>query len=315
MDFVYDEEALNQEVPKDKVAKKDEKTNEVFNKLENELNSVYEKATKEIKKIVQEDDNGLQLNLPLDPNTSAKAQKILSDLDSGLANVESVATSYWNKVTAPTFWSNVTEQLSSKLESVGLNKPDLNPIKENESKEGSVSLLAAGNRTEAELKNLSCNKQVFLQRGSKPSLDADFYIDSKTDEISQILSKDKSLEKLMNEIVPVKISYVDFWNIYFYERDAILKKEEKRREILERSKQEETHNEDEEGGWDDEEEDDDNIHSETTKSEPNTDDSVVIVTKEDAEDNGIRNEEEEKAAKGDNEEDDDDDDDDDDDWE
>lgn len=258
MEFAYDEDALNQEAT-EKI-KKDQKTNEAFDKLENELGGVYEIASSKLKSLVKEDKDGIKLDLPIDEATTKKAQEYLSTLDSNLAQVENVASSYWNKVTTPNFWSSVTDKLSVQLDNV----INLTATEEKNQTTGNTSSIA-GNRTEAEIKKLCNNKDIYLKY-EKINLNPNFDIEGKTEEISKILESNKELEALMNSIVPQEIKYKDFWNIYFVKKSEIVEMEEKRKKLLEEAASRE-----EEICWDD---DDDN--DETREESP------VIVKKEDA---------------------------------
>lgn len=63
--------------------------------------------------------------------------------------------------------------------------------------------------------------------------EADFDVDSKTDQITRLLTKyPETLDKLMNHLVPVKISYKSFWYSYFNQLGVIDKAELKRKELL-----------------------------------------------------------------------------------
>ena len=270
MEFFYEEQALaNDPHKKDS---HDEKTEEAFHKLEDEVSKRYDETAKALKGFVGEAENGVKLNLPLDPAVSERTQQYLGQLDSNLQNVEKLAQGYWTKVSNPGFWSNVTNNLSNKFEQIvqfgeeageeGSEGMDNGHGKEN------PKTVVGGNRTETELKTLSTDESVYLN--NKLSLPKDFDADSKTQEISQILEKDMDLANLMNAIVPQKISYKDFWNIFFTQRQRILEMETTRRKILENkeiSKEEEI-------AWDEEEDDNDK-----------QDEEPVIIKKEDTADN------------------------------
>ncbi|CDF90065.1 uncharacterized protein ZBAI_07033 [Zygosaccharomyces bailii ISA1307] len=265
MEFFYDEQALASEQPS--TAKHDEKTEEAFNKLEDEVSKQYDKTAQALKKFVAESEDGVKLNLPLDPETSLKAQRYLGQLDSNLQNVEKVAQGYWTKVSNPGFWSSMTNSLSSKLEQVvRVNDEELN---QNASK-----AVVGGNRTESELRALSTDKSIYLD--NKSAAPASFDVDDKTEEISKILEKDKDLANLMNEIVPQSIPYKDFWNTYFTLRQKIFEMENNRRKILE-GKQD---SKDEEIAWDEEE--DETEGNEEEGNDKNREEPVIIK-KEDTE--------------------------------
>lgn len=360
MEFFYEEEVLNKVKDQQKVDKeidvrkeknhdndievphlnKDERTNHIFDKLEDQIGDVYEKTVSKLKEIVNDvNTEGLAIPIPLiDEETSTKAQKYIETLDNNLASMENAATSYWNKMSKSNFWSNVTQNLTSQFENTvnfvsdvinndfpNINSKEHATVKDDE-KDGKV--IIGGSRTETELKNLSNNKLLYLEYQPEDNFKEITNIKDRTQEIDQILKKDKDLETLMNKLVPDSITYTKFWSIYLYERARILDREDKRLKLLanEYSKDKDIKEkyknspsvesvnkveEMEEVGWGDEEDDDDD------------DSSVVIVKKEDVEDSSkpsylknvedMKKDESNKKNNMDGEGDDDDDDDDD--WE
>lgn len=253
MEFFYDEQAVANEETSGK--NHDERTDQVFHKLEDEVSKQYQRTTNVLKQMVKEDEQGVKVNLPLDPEVSETAQRYLKQLDNNLHNVENLALNYWTKVSDAGFWPSVTEKLGSKLEQ--LVSLDESPSGPQQSGKGA----AGGNRTEAELRALSTDKSIYLN--SKLEYSEEFDADAKTEEIAKILEQDKEMANLMNEVVPAEVSYKDFWRIYFTQRQRILEMEDKRKKLL-AGKDSEV----EEVGWDDEEAD-------ATEEEP------VIVKKED----------------------------------
>lgn len=284
MEFFYEEQALANDPHKKE--DHDEKTDEAFHKLEDEVSKKYDETAKTFKGLVSDAGEGVKLNLPLDPAISEKTQRYLGQLDSNLQNVEKLAQDYWTKVSNGGFWSNVTSNLSNKFEQIVQfgeegdegGSEEVNKDNDGGNNNESSKAVVGGNRTETELKTLSTDKLLYLN--NKLPLPKDFDADSKTQEISQILEKDMDLANLMNAIVPQEISYEDFWNIYFTQRQRILEMETTRRKILENK---ETTKE-EEVAWDEEEEDKQN-------EEP------VIIKKEDTADNNANNEKHEASNK------------------
>lgn len=267
MEFFYEEQALANDPHKKE--DHDEKTEAAFHKLEDEVSKRYDETAKAFRGFVNEAEEGVKLNLPLDPAVSERTQHYLGQLDSNLQNVEKVAQGYWNKVSAGGFWSNMTSNLGNKFEQIIQFTDD--DKEKGDSKENSKTIVG-GNRTETELKTLSTDESVYLN--SNISLPKDFDADSKTEEISQILEKDTDLANLMNSIVPQKISYKEFWYIYFTQRQRILEMETTRRKILENKGT----NKEEEIAWDEEEDDNDK-----------QDEEPVIVKKEDTTDSETTN--------------------------
>ncbi|CAI4056528.1 hypothetical protein SUVZ_02G1970 [Saccharomyces uvarum] len=262
---------------------RDVKTNEAFQKLEEEVNKQYEKTTSAFKKLVVEKDDGIEINIPISDETTEAAQKYLKKLDDNIHNVENLAQSYWSKMKTKSFWSGFGSTNNRA------NNDSADNVEGLEEKEIAVG----GNRTEAELRTLSREKSVYLD--SKLDLEKELFdVDEKTDEICLILQGDKDIARLMNDIVPHQISYKNFWNMYFSEKNRILDKESKRKEILFKKEKEA------EIGWDDEDEE-----IEAEASTKNEDEAKVEDPKKEVE---------EVNKDGGNDEDDDDDDDDDD-WE
>ncbi|QLL32699.1 hypothetical protein HG536_0D02210 [Torulaspora globosa] len=270
MEFFYDEQAVANAEPS---KERDEKTEQVFNKFEDEVSKQYERTASALKKIIKEDEDGVKLNLVLNPEVSETAQRYLRQLDDNLQGVEKAALNYWSKVSDASFWPSVAGKLGNSLDKL----VKLDETQRGEKSGQTASGAAGGNRTEAELKALSTNKALYLDR--EPASGKDFDADAKTEEIARILETDKDMANLMNEIVPESISYNEFWRIFFRERQKILDREGKRREILMEKRAQE-----EEIGWDDED-------AEINEEE------AVIVRKEDtslekdSEKAGARNEE------------------------
>lgn len=282
MEFFYEEEALNQNAAasqpvsqndsKDSHAehmRKDDKTNEAFNKFEDEVGNVYEKTTSKLKDIMSNDSSDINIQIPLmDDETAAKAQKYIKTLDSNLASIENVATSYWNKVSSSGFWSNVTQNLSSQVDDivkiVTENSPeDDGPLKHDDDDD---SKTIGGNKTKRGLRKLSTDKTIYLEY-KKDSSYKEIMIKDKASEISSLLKDDKELDSLMKNIVPELISYNEFWSIYFNEKTKVPTMENEKIIAAKDSDEKETKdNETIDWGNDDEEEEDS---------------SVVIVKKED----------------------------------
>ncbi|KAK6454773.1 uncharacterized protein RJT20DRAFT_51963 [Scheffersomyces xylosifermentans] len=87
--------------------------------------------------------------------------------------------------------------------------------------------------------------------------------DTQTKEIAELLEKyPTTLTKLMNEIVPVKVSYNLFWYRYFKNSDKLKESEKKRKELLMRKENSQNTNngdDEEEFTWDDDEEEEEAV--------------------------------------------------------
>lgn len=124
------------------------------------------------------------------------------------------------------------------------------------------SLRSAANygtsRYDSELFKLHTSPEMFLndKLDEETELKA-FNVEDKTETISELLEKyDATLRKVMNEIVPVKISYPAFWYRYFKLEADLKLQDEKRRKLLQTKKQKtgaEDEEEEEDFTWDDDE--------------------------------------------------------------
>ncbi|CCH61899.1 hypothetical protein TBLA_0F03620 [Henningerozyma blattae CBS 6284] len=270
MDFVYEEQVLANEATPDPNQKHDEKTEQLFENLENNINTNYEKTKGLIENFLHEDDSneGINIDLPISDEYTAKANELLANLDNGLKSVETKVTdtvnSYWNNFSVNSLWDSINTATNSALNSKA-PQPNSNVV-------------LAGNRTEAELQKLSTDKSIYLKDLSIKVDPKVVDIDSKTDEIAKLLEVNKNLSSLMNDIVPSKINYQTFWYIYFTEKTKILDMETKRKTLLNSSKTstQAIKDADEDLGWDDDDDDDD-FDNTDSKSEP-----PVIIQKKDA---------------------------------
>ncbi|KMU83825.1 BSD domain-containing protein [Coccidioides immitis H538.4] len=78
----------------------------------------------------------------------------------------------------------------------------------------------------------------------------EFKIDSKTDVISKDLETYPELRRAMENLVPEKVEYADFWRRYYFLRMVIETEEKRRKELLQAS----TAGDDEEVAWDEDSE-------------------------------------------------------------
>ena len=90
-------------------------------------------------------------------------------------------------------------------------------------------------RFEASLHVVHSNLDGFLKDPVSPQwqdFKSSFRIDDKTEDISGDLEKFPELRKAMEQCVPEKVDYGDFWCRYYFYRSAIESEEQKRRELL-----------------------------------------------------------------------------------
>lgn len=270
MEFFYEEQATGnggQLVEGD--LKSDKDTEKAFQELEGTIDEQYQRTARALKKFVN-DERDVKLNIPLDTRISEKAQGALDSLDTQLQNVEHLAQDYWKKVSTKSFWSSVSNTLGSKLDEVVKINDQKSSTVCSQTPDAKATAPVAGNRTEAELRMLSSNDKIYLE--NEDELPDDFKVDEYTAEISQLLTENKNLELLMNALVPEKLSYQDFWNIFFLKRNRIFEMERKRKELLKKEEEE-----DKEIDWDDEEEEPElgKASNSENKKEPNKSDIDV----------------------------------------
>lgn len=153
---------------------------------------------------------------------STQANKALDSLDSKLEIVEQQAGKFVSLFSS--FFSNIVSIDNPKEESSGepetlFSKPVI------------PGPAYSSSRFDNDLFKLHTTEAVFLEspRDEGNKLD----INEKTEEISKLLEKyPDTLERLMNKLVPVEISYQDFWSRYFSEELKLKESEQKRKELL-----------------------------------------------------------------------------------
>jgi hypothetical protein len=184
-------------------------------------------------------------------NLQQHASNTLDSLDSTLELVEKQAGKYVTQLTS--FFSGMVSVNPGDLQpdesTETLFKTPLNP-KEN----------YGTSRYDNDLYNLHTTASIYTsdEADSEEEIKK-FNADAKTAEISKLL-KDypNTLTKLMNDLVPVKISYELFWYRYFKAEAKLKESEKKRKELLKRKENKDASDhgdDDEEFTWDDEEED------------------------------------------------------------
>lgn len=160
-------------------------------------------------------------------NLQQHASNTLDSLDSTLELVEKQAGKYVTQLTS--FFSGMVSVNPGDLQpdesTETLFKTPLNP-KEN----------YGTSRYDNDLYNLHTTASIYTsdEADSEEEIKK-FNADAKTAEISKLL-KDypNTLTKLMNDLVPVKISYELFWYRYFKAEAKLKESEKKRKELLKR---------------------------------------------------------------------------------
>jgi hypothetical protein len=264
--------------------KLDEKLQETKNNITKNLDTIQKKIVTEENKEKSKD----MLNL-----LSQKTNTYLDDLDKDLEQVENFAGTYVSK-----FGQFLKE-------SIAVSAPD-DQDELIEDQEGELLFNVGGirgpklsaSRTEAQLYTLQTSAELYLTEDKDPQFEEfkqGFKVDSKTDEICQLLKKCDNLQKLSTELVPAKVKYDEFWARYFYMHEKILQQESNRKRLLSEKKKNETK---EDLDWgDDEEEDSDKKHEKSANSSEGTyelnsiNSSTVEVNKKNKEETNAKEEE------------------------
>ena len=185
-------------------------------------------------------------------NLQQHASSTLDTLDSTLELVEKQAGKYVTQLTS--FFSGMVSvdpgQQQQDEASETLFKTPLN-TKEN----------YGTSRYDSDLYNLHTTASIYTsdEADSEEELKK-FNADTKTNEISKLLKEyPNTLTILMNDLVPVKISYELFWYRYFKAEAKLKESEKKRKELLKKKETKdviENDDDEEEFTWDDDEEED-----------------------------------------------------------
>ncbi|CCK69945.1 Dos2p KNAG_0D01940 [Huiozyma naganishii CBS 8797] len=239
----------------------------LFDKLESKLESTMDGRVKETSK-------GIELNLGLNDKTTELAQTYLESLDGELARVEEAASAYWSKLSNGRMglWSSFSKSwgIGETADGTAQKKPEATV--NNDHRTTSDASNFTGTRTDLELKRLSQDKSLYSN--AMKTLDLSEVTPANKAEVDKILSIDKQLAQLADELVPSQISYDAFWQIYFDEKSKIIQMGEERKRLSNEAKR---ITEEEEVKWDDDEDED------ADEKEQDGDESLVIVDKKDTE--------------------------------
>lgn len=199
---------------------------------------------------------------------SNKTNTYLDELDKELEQVETFAGSYVNKFGQFIKESIVVTDIEERDELIDDDEATLLFNVKGDSKSRSQKVTST--RTEAQLYALHTSPELYLTNSEDEAFDEfkkGFKLDSKTDEIADLLKQNVEFNKLSTSIVPEKVSYEEFWTRYFYLYDKILKEESNRKKLLrEGNDSNETRNENLQ--WSDDE--GDNEESNKSKHEKST---------------------------------------------
>lgn len=221
----------------------------------NELTEIGGQQISTISKTLEVDERPKKM---LDILKSA-TNSYLDDLDHELEQVESFSLEYATKVRSfiqknvldPEQPDNLLDANKGDLDeheaAVLFNVPDEN-----------TRIYAT--RTEAQLHTLHTLQDLYLTDAADAGYAAfSVDLDEKTEEIASLLKKHKSLQTLMSQLVPARVSYEEFWKRYYYMYGQIVAQEEKRRRLAEGADGED------EFDWDDSDDEDEGKAKEKEK--------------------------------------------------
>lgn len=204
---------------------------------------------------------------------TSQADSALDTLDSKLEIVEQQAGKYVSQFTS--FFSNM----------ISIDSGAKAPEPEDEKETLFSSENYGSSRYETDLYKLHTTSSYFEGAEEQPE-EKQFNADTKTAEITALLNKyPDTLQKLMNDLVPVKVSYNVFWCRYFNAESDLKVSEEKRKQLLDKqtasTAARSESGDEEEFTWDDDDEDDE-PHGSSLNSTPQS--TTKTTTKPDDED-------------------------------
>ncbi|KAI7877935.1 hypothetical protein K492DRAFT_238885 [Lichtheimia hyalospora FSU 10163] len=117
------------------------------------------------------------------------------------------------------------------------------------------------NRKDQLLAEMRSNEDTFLNDVNDTKDMEQFDAEKRTEEIAKLLDEYSELREMMDNLVPVKVSYVLFWKRYFYHAWKI-EEDDKKRQLITKAAQEE-----EDFKWDSEDEDEEQSPKDTADNE------------------------------------------------
>ncbi|KAL9110450.1 MAG: hypothetical protein Q9227_004994 [Pyrenula ochraceoflavens] len=143
-------------------------------------------------------------------------------------------------------------------------------------------------RFEASLHVIHSNLDGFLKDPDSPqwqNFKSNFRIDEKTEDISTDLEKFPGLRRAMEQCVPEKVDYGDFWCRYYFYRSAVESEEQKRKELLKGAS---NSNDSDDLGWDSDDDEGAPSTPQAAKSKPHhkPSDSTITIQPKSSPDSG-----------------------------
>ncbi|CAO3666650.1 unnamed protein product [Umbelopsis vinacea] len=163
------------------------------------------------------------------------------------------------------FGTDAVQALSKAITVIAPEEDESNEFGADSTDNNSKSKRIFASRREAMLAELRADHSIYLEAPIK-DIDEDdeeskichtfvagFSVEEYTDEIAKLLEEYPELRQTMDELVPIQVSYHDFWLRYFYRVWKIDQEDEKRRQIVQGA---DAHDEeDADFKWDSEDED------------------------------------------------------------
>ncbi|KAI7857688.1 hypothetical protein BDC45DRAFT_603252 [Circinella umbellata] len=172
-----------------------------------------------------------------------------------------------------TFGSEVMDTVNKALDMIDSDDDDDDQQREPEGRQSTSSNRTNrifATRKERLLAEMRTDPNTFLTQLPDTNTNQ-FDVEKKTDEIAQILDEFPDLREMMDNLVPIKVTYVLFWQRYFYHAEKIEKEDEKRQLIAEGA------DEEDEFKWDSDDEDE--VSSSTQQKEEQTNEKKSIEEK------------------------------------
>ncbi|KAI9316036.1 hypothetical protein BX666DRAFT_2028268 [Dichotomocladium elegans] len=186
----------------------------------------------------------------LDLNGILPTQRLPENMDLSQLKNEVVQGTRYAEQYLSKFGSEVFDILSN---AITIREPEEHTQQQQQQQQQQQRVFAT--RKENLLAKMRTDPNTFLQEPKESKIlntfVASFNIDDYTDEIAKLLDDMPDLREVMNELVPVKVSYPIFWQRYFYHAWCIDQEEKKRQMIV----QEAEDDDDADFKWDSDEED------------------------------------------------------------
>ncbi|KAG2216626.1 hypothetical protein INT45_001832 [Circinella minor] len=254
--------------------------------LKEDTNQTVDKISKSVKPDIkgkgraknkeEEEEEGIWSYVWYQTQQLPSALRLPDNMDLGKLRQEMDQGTRYAEHYLQTFGSEVMDTVNKALDMIDSDNDDDQQQQEVREPEGRQS--TSSNRTkrifatrkERLLAEMRTDPNTFLTQ--LPDTDTnEFDVEKKTDEIAHILDEFPDLREMMDNLVPIKVTYILFWQRYFYHAEKIEKEDEKRQLIAEGA------DEEDEFKWDSDDEDE--VVSSTQQKEEQTNKKKSIEEK------------------------------------